>query len=178
MDHTDHREHNDYAEHGECGACASEGEARAIRDIMTYLASVERRLISLSTRLRHVGLEEFCASCVLQEFALARLSGVITDMHALLALIVALEGRAVSASISPQEMRLKLLAEHTERLAGLLNTSGDDNEPDAQGRGKARLYEAATAGAHELNTLSKAVQGYVAHWLSANPERVKKVLPF
>lgn len=172
-----HTGEHDHIHHDHTGHSAYAGEAETIRNIMDYLATVERWLMGLDTRFRHVEIEEFRHSQVLQEFACARLSRIVKDIRALLGLIASLESRAAGegASISPQEMRLKLLAEHIDRLAGLLDISG---QALPQEEWIVRLYEVATSEVDELNTLSKAVQSYIAHWLSADPERPGTVLPF
>lgn len=65
--------------------------AETTQKIEVRLASLERKLLSLETRMKTVSEEQFLANEVLQEFAFARLYKTAQDANELASLIIVLE---------------------------------------------------------------------------------------
>ncbi len=94
--------------------------AETTQKIEVRLASLERKLLGLETRMKTVSQQQFLANEVLQEFAFARLYKTTQDANELASLIIVLEKHTPPPETSERIALLQTLALISNDLASHL----------------------------------------------------------
>jgi hypothetical protein len=137
-----------------------------IQKVKIKLASMERRLGGMTTRLRAVSVEDFERSELLEEFAFARLYKIFQDVVEMISLILLLEDVAPPdpsqnlAVFYQQGIGSNLSIGSLQRMEEFYTTILDSHESLNHNH----LYQVATLDTQNLATFGSEIEEYLLQY--------------